>query len=251
MMSLASTASTTQHDKVLGKKRPHSEISHANPLHVVGYKIFKNAIEIPDEILAELPKFEHGGAIFNQNETNKTDHKRRQQTISASKSSKQMKEFIAAINSFLAENISKTLEPNTWVVIHSKPGCQEQAAHCDYVPDPSLATASDEQMPLSAIVALMDGTKLNVWPNSIRLASMNEDLLAKVKPVRCQVIKMNKGDTLIFRGDLVHAGSSYDEANSRLHAFMDSDHVPRTANRTWIIHKHGNDAIKKIIVPKS
>ena len=161
-----------------------------------------------------------------------------------------MKNFLESINTLISDQVSSELKPSTWVVIHSRPGCQDQAAHCDYGPSEDLANADDSEMPLSALVALMPGTKLNVWPKSIRLSTTSESDLAKVKPISCKVVELEEGDILVFRGDLVHAGSSYSEDNYRIHCFLDSDSVPRTENRTWIIGNHANETLRNIIVPK-
>lgn len=239
-------------EKKTSKKRSRSELgAEIDSLHVVGYKIFKAAIEVPKEIVDEsIKKSTKAPAIFNQNEKKRrNDNKRRQYSLSANKSSKKMKEFLNSTNDFILENVSSVLKPATWVVIHSKQGCQSQAAHSDYVPDLSLASVPDHQMPLSALLALMPGTKLNVWPNSSKLSILNENLLEKVKPISCEQIDLEAGDLLVFRGDFVHAGSSYENDNYRLHTFLDSGSVKRSPNKTWIVHEHANEAFKKIIVP--
>ena len=235
------------------KKRPHSEVTaDQDSLHVIGYKVYKTAVKIPEEILQELfKKSNKASAIFNYNEnTPKNDYKRRQYSLSAAKSNKVMRTFLESVNEFIHNNVSNVLKPNSWVAIHSLPGCQDQAAHCDYIPNKVLASVTDEQMPLSVIVCLMPGTRLNVWPNSIRLASLSATIVKKINPIPCEVVEMNVGDILVFRGDFIHAGSSYTKDNYRLHAFLDSDLVPRTPNRTWIIHKDGSEALKNVILPK-
>jgi ectoine hydroxylase-related dioxygenase (phytanoyl-CoA dioxygenase family) len=232
-------------------KRRHSEISN-DSLHTVGYKIYRAVVKIPQPILQEaVNRSQKAEAIFNHNEGSaRNDHKRRQCTLSAKKSSKMMKEFLRPINQFLSDNVSTHLKISPWVVLHSKPGCQNQAAHCDYVPDNALKEASDEQMPLAALVALMDGTKLNVWPKSIHLACLNAKNVKKISPISCQVVDLKAGDILVFRGDFIHAGSCYQEDNYRLHTFLDSDAVERKRNKTWIIHQHADEALKAVILPK-
>lgn len=234
------------------RKRTFSEVSQNNDsLHKVGYKVYRSAISIPKPILDEvIKKSAKAPAIFNHNESMKNDRKRRQMTLSANKTSKAMKAFLQSLNQFIKENISENLKPNAWVTIHSRPGCQDQAAHSDYVPDCSLTAASDEQMPLAVLVAMMPGTKLNAWPGSTNLVTMSESELKRIKPIQCKEETLNPGDILVFRGDFVHAGSGYDEDNYRLHAFLDSEFVPREPNRTWLIHSHGGQEIRRIIRPK-
>lgn len=231
-----------------------TKIDHTDspdPLHTVGYKIFKAAVKIPESITQEaIQRSEKAGYIFNHNESARNDHKRRQCTLSASNSSKRMKGFLGSLNQFISDNVSDSLKPSPWVVIHSKPGCQDQAAHCDYVPDSALAKVPNHQMPLAVLVSIMPGTCLNVWPNSIKLSTLSAKRVKKVKPIRCKVEKLNPGDMLVFRGDLAHAGSRYKNNNCRLHTFLDSDRVKRRPNRTWIVHTHGNKSIKNVILPK-
>jgi hypothetical protein len=56
-------------------------------------------------------------------------------------------------------------------------------------------------------------------------------------PYNSTILNLNKGDILIFRADLVHAGSDYDELNIRLHTYLDSPDVQRDNNRTYLISK--------------
>ena len=55
-----------------------------------------------------------------------------------------------------------------WVILKSKEGCKAQLAHTDYILNDQLLECPDEAFPFSAIVALMDGTKINVLPKSIK-----------------------------------------------------------------------------------
>jgi ectoine hydroxylase-related dioxygenase (phytanoyl-CoA dioxygenase family) len=48
-----------------------------------------------------------------------------------------------------------------------------------------------------------------------------------------KLLALDAGDILLFRSDLVHAGSAYTEDNLRLHAYLDSPFVKRITNRTW------------------
>lgn len=60
-----------------------------------------------------------------------------------------------------------------------------------------------------------------------------------------QKVNLNKGDILLFRGDLVHSGSGYDDFNHRLHCYMDYGY--REPNKTWLIHKHASDDLRRLI----
>jgi hypothetical protein len=148
------------------------------------------------------------------------------------------------------DQVNTTLTPTDPVILHSLPGCQPQAAHCDYLPDKSLKMVSDEQMPLGALIPLMPKTYLNIWPYSTRLSLSTPEYLKKIKPIKCQKLELNPGDILIFRGDFVHAGSRYDIDNYRIHYYLDSPVVPRMPNRTWLIGSHGGDDLRRIIQPE-
>jgi ectoine hydroxylase-related dioxygenase (phytanoyl-CoA dioxygenase family) len=71
--------------------------------------------------------------------------------------------------------------------------------------------------------------------------------------INCKVIEINKGDVLVFRADLVHAGSDYDEENIRLHLYLDSPYVKREPNKTWVIAEsyNTNEKLKDIIIHKN
>ena len=116
----------------------------------------------------------------------------------------------------------------------------EQAPHTDYVPTPDLVDLleCDEKIPLLAIATIMPGTKINVWPNSIRKIHHTDTLYEE--PIMCKTLEMDVGDVLIFRADLVHAGSSYDTENTRVHVYLDSPYVKRNPNKTWVIKSSYN-----------
>jgi ectoine hydroxylase-related dioxygenase (phytanoyl-CoA dioxygenase family) len=121
-----------------------------------------------------------------------------------------------------------------FVVLQSLPGCQEQEAHCDYVPTPNLLATTDETVPLLFFLALEDDTTLEVWPRSHKVVR------GKLEVIHKQQIKLNKGDAVFFRADLVHAGSAYFKSNTRIHCYLDHPSVRRDPNRTWIIQKHSD-----------
>jgi ectoine hydroxylase-related dioxygenase (phytanoyl-CoA dioxygenase family) len=127
-----------------------------------------------------------------------------------------------------------------FVILQSLPGCQEQEAHCDYVPTPELLETTDDTVPLLFFLALENDTALEVWPGSHRVVRGEHMVIHK------QQIRLNKGDGVIFRGDLVHAGSAYSKKNTRIHCYLDHPSVKRDPNRTWIIQKHSD--IKEYIV---
>jgi ectoine hydroxylase-related dioxygenase (phytanoyl-CoA dioxygenase family) len=219
-------------------------------LHSLGYQVISQAIKIDSRILSHAKKTvaQNAGHIFNHNESNKrNDFKRRQKNLPVK--SNYMKAFDSQVKEILKQNIHTDLIPSRPVVIHSRPGCQAQAAHCDYIPDEALKKVNDTQMPLAALVCLMKGSRLNLWPNSHHLATTNPSELMDKEQIPCQEIQLNEGDIVVFRGDFIHAGSAYSDDNYRVHYYLDSPLIPRVANRTWLIEHSGNDALIEIIKP--
>ena len=108
-----------------------------------------------------------------------------------------------------------------WRAIHSKAGCKEQRAHWDYPPDVVQRCGSGglpARKPASVIVALQDGAALIVF----------------VGPRRQRVpVVLYAGDVLVFEGDVEHAGAHYYMPNTRLHVYLDVDHVHRPPGETW------------------
>lgn len=86
-------------------------------------------------------------------------------------------------------------------VLQSRPGCMEQRPHRDFN---LTKRPSETRMSYLVIVALQDETNFVVFTENGR-----------------QVITLNKGDVLIGRGDLIHAGGSYEIMNIRLHWYVD------------------------------
>jgi hypothetical protein len=101
------------------------------------------------------------------------------------------------------------------VVLRSEAGCQAQRAHTDYplTDRTRWGKENDHRVPLAAVVALMDDTSLDVWPEGIRF---NETTM-----FTCRQIQLNAGDVLVFRGDLVHAGAFFPQLNVRVHSYLE------------------------------
>ena len=123
--------------------------------------------------------------------------------------------------------------PSDLVMLVSESGCQRQREHSDYTQANLLRVGEhDDRMPLACIIALHDGTTIDVWPGSIRWAqrTFNESLV----PLK---VTLNRGDVVFFRGDLVHAGAASTLFNIRLHIYLDVDGVSGSANYTFYMHE--------------
>jgi len=97
----------------------------------------------------------------------------------------------------------------TSVLIHSESGCKRQQWHTDYKPQ---AISNLRKKPLGVLVALTDNTLF--------------DTPAQQFTLKC-------GDMLVFDGDEVHAGSSYNTENTRFHMYIDTPTHTRIRNRTY------------------
>ncbi|KKL07371.1 hypothetical protein LCGC14_2586680 [marine sediment metagenome] len=224
-------------------KRKYIDIYAADNLHTLGYEVYSDVIPIKDNIVEKLIDYgRNGSQIFNHHETRlRNDHKRRQATLQ-----RRSANLRNGIQDFVSEQFPHLTLKNL-VVIHSKPGCGDQASHCDYVPEPNLATVPDSHFPLAVLLAVMPGTKISVWPRSIRFAYTSPTILQQIQPIHRKTLELDIGDMLVFRGDLVHAGAAYDEENVRIHCFLDSELVPRTPNHTWLVHKDSCQELRDII----
>lgn len=130
-------------------------------------------------------------------------------------------------------------------VLRSEPGCRAQMAHCDYVPTPALIGTTDATVPLLLLVALQDNTTFDVWPQSHRL--VRRAYYHAKKPIGRSRIVLDKGDAVLFRGDLVHAGSDFETSNTRVHFFLDSSAVKRPKDQTWTVSDLAPPAIAACI----
>ena len=197
-------------------------------LHTKGYCVHKN-------VVGKLQPPKGGNQVIDSfifNNKRKGGDKRRLQAPIID----QDNAFCQTLFNFLRRNYPNHI-PNAMVKLFSLPKCQQQVAHADYEPTLEFATSSDDMVPLECLVAFEPGTKLVVWPESIRLACMSDELRTEYVeehgPITAHEICLEPGDILIFRGDLIHAGAAYKYQNTRVHLYLDSPDVPREGNRTW------------------
>ena len=191
-------------------------------LHTDGYVVIKNAFDVSGsefyEEMSELSKT--GETIFNPD-------RRRKQRYLDSNLSRRVKKFINQVHDRLKEMFPNH-KPSDMTILRSEKGCRPQQAHSDYRTTDIWPNEGDirhnDEMPLGVIIALQDNTKLDVWPRSI-----GEMLQGPIAPKH---LKFDRGDMVIFRGDLIHAGSKYDEVNVRVHTYLDHPAVKRKANST-------------------
>jgi len=176
----------------------------------------------------------HTEPIFNDNANAKTDKKRLQSTLRTG--------WARQLRDRLATEFTH-LSPSSLILLESKPGCQRQAAHCDYIPTDELLSVEEGNIPLLFLLAIEPNTTIDLWPGSHHIIRGHNTNIPCIR----HRIKLDIGDAIIFRADLVHAGSSYEKTNRRIHAYLDSSMVHRDPNRTWIIYKHASPLIRGLI----
>lgn len=214
-------------------------------LHSQGYTIIKSLLSRADtgSLLRTVTAYTDSHCmdpIFNFNAANRyNDRRRRQINMPAALS--------CPLKKRLDELVGRDRAATDFVILESRPDCQIQAAHTDYEPDDALCATTDVTVPLLAVIALQPATTLEVWPASHRL--IRRTRLTRVTPkIARHTVTLGAGDVIVFRGDLVHAGSPYAERNIRLHAYIDHPAVPRPPNRTWTIQREATPLMRAAIL---
>lgn len=196
--------------------------------------------DIPRRVAAETRK-SCVGAIFNHSDEDASvsDRKRLQRLLPWKDAAwRGLEASILASVAAVAPHVTTTLVQLPWNLLQSRAGCQQQASHTDWVPTEAVAEAvAAGTPPLAVLVALMDGTTLEVWPRATGLTTRLDDAQLPTTPIPQQTVRLRPGDVLVFRPDCVHAGSAYAEPNVRLHAYFDNPLVARARNTTWTIKR--------------
>jgi hypothetical protein len=84
--------------------------------------------------------------------------------------------------------------------VRAQRDCPRQYDHCDRAGEASLHGKPLAQVPLVALLAIENDTRIVI--NGVEIALANYEMI-------------------IFRGDLCHAGAAYSRCHTRLHAYMD------------------------------
>ena len=122
----------------------HTNKKYYDELKLNGFCILENEVELSDDIhkyiINQGNKNEQ--CVFNHNEKSKNNDRKRAQTPFYSEKSNSeklsyAKHFMHDLNDKIT-NMFPHLVPNDWVIISSKPGCKDQAAHTDYVPSEEM-----------------------------------------------------------------------------------------------------------------
>ena len=185
-----------------------------------GYAVIKNFVPsaITDNIFAKVESLTYKDIfqkVFGNKGKTEYDEFRAQAHFPNTPALKSapFKKMVKFVQDNLINNIPEMLwVPKNWVVLRSLAGGEEQEAHCDF---PSFETSMcvaihDNSVQGGFIAGLMDNSSLIVY----------ESCFGAFAQSKRKVIKFGKGDCVIFRGDLVHAGAAYDKINYRIHAVL-------------------------------
>jgi hypothetical protein len=145
------------------------------------------------------------------------DHKRRQRPVAWNTPALQALRM--RTTSALAPLIGPRRSATDYVLLHSLPGCAQQALHLDY--GPADLSGTPDAYPWAMLLALEPDTRLVVGDDA--------------HPFVTQHVTLAPGDMLLFRGDLPHAGAAYSRDNIRLHAYIDVDGVKRRPDTTYLV----------------
>ena len=132
------------------------------------------------------------------------------------------------------KSVNSNLEPKIWAALKTLQGAKRQDAHLDYEPN-SIYKLTDDQMPLLVLIPLEDNTTLHVWnPSKAILRGTYNSV--KVQP---SVLTANKGDLMVFRADLIHAGSEWiDSEKLRIHCYFHNNNITFPDDYTWRVGKN-------------
>lgn len=214
-------------------------------LHSVDYEIHRNACKV---LLGDVQHLEERfnsktvGVIFNSVDVYgdgvQGDGKRQQQLLSKLRD-KRLDRLIQSVGQTAAK-IVPTHTATAWRVLFSDAGCDEQSPHADFRPTDKLRRCRDQDFPLSMLIALMPETKLAVWPSSVGWMRDGQQFPIRAKK---EVLNLEPGDVLVFRGDLVHAGAAYAKGNFRLFCFLQSGGRNETMHLKVETQPNGIDSI--------
>lgn len=110
-------------------------------------------------------------------------------------------------------------QSSSWNALKSLPGGLDQAVHYDFPTfETGEAIITRNWVQASIIVSLMDETQLRVYPGCFG---------GQVEKGKAATITLAKGQVILFRGNLAHAGAKYDTVNYRLHFYIIFPDIPQ------------------------
>ncbi|OWY93541.1 hypothetical protein PHMEG_00037030 [Phytophthora megakarya] len=150
---------------------------------------------------------------------------------------------IRVVNDIVVELISDlhpkwSVATQEWHALKSLPGGEIQQLHRDFQTfETAEAILKHSWIQASAFIALEESTELHVVPGCFAGAAVQ---------AKAETIEIQRGQLLIFRGDLPHAGASYEEENTRLHCFIRVDGIDQDTNATEAVVWESNSDKERI-----
>lgn len=186
-----------------------------------GYVLFESIVgdDVVGDLLCKVDKLKYV-PIFKNINTKEYDDNRLQASIQRHKWSIPLKQVIN--DQIIAKVSQMRWTSKNWVVLKSLPGGEEQSVHRDFPSFEIGRARATDSIQAGLIVGLMNDTKLIVYklgPNEVNANGR-------------RIITFGKGDCLLFRGDLLHAGADYDTLNYRIHSAITVDGVDWNQNAT-------------------
>lgn len=241
-MSLARWLSmnmTAGHETFWSVNPRHIRFAHGQErlgfaLHRDGFQVWPQALRVGKDVAGAVAAAASGRAhrIFNDAGLGEEDDdgQRRQYPVEqVFRRCPELKDVWARLMAWIGGRCPQHRVSDPVVLISLDGGCLPQRAHTDYT-EQSLQSmdlrAQPERVPLACLVALQDDTSFDVWPGAI---AFNED----GDPMEHCTVILQRGDVLLFRGDLVHAGAAFGRQNVRLHAYLDVEGVQREPDQTF------------------
>jgi len=235
----------------VGWNSPPLSASHLKELDIQGFIIFRGALRITEhdrEALLRMARPSTGKTkvIFNAEtegdvSIHSGDGRRSQLFLDESPGVRVAQDVSRRFKAFAASKLPNHV-PNSPVLIRSEPGCAVQPPHCDAdLTAASVAsactTSATRFAPCAMLVAIQEGSYFDAWPNTPELMRTSALRLcaAPAESVPHVLVFLQPGDVILFRGDLVHAGSAYTKANTRFHMFLDHATIPRHPDVTFPI----------------
>ena len=131
-------------------------------------------------------------------------------------------------------SVNPNLEPKVWAALKTIQGAKRQNAHLDYAPD-NIYRLTDDQIPLLLLIPLEDNVSLHLWNPS---KAIIRGTYSSVK-VKSSFLTANRGDLVVFRADLIHAGSEWmDGEKLRIHCYFHNNKISFPDDYTWRIDKN-------------
>jgi ectoine hydroxylase-related dioxygenase (phytanoyl-CoA dioxygenase family) len=134
-----------------------------------------------------------------------------------------MKRFSKKIVSFVKSHFTNSFNCNDNSIIASDAGCEEQSLHTDAVAKTDVEYNQGEECNLSCILAMMEGTTLQIVPKSQYVYNVtNDEERSKVVHYLKKIqISIPPGHCLFFQTSFIHAGDAYTKFNCRTHYHID------------------------------